>query len=127
MQNIWTDRKGQARPIQKDTTLVRVVMVIDTAASDILWDILSGTVHWSGVRLQAARSTNVSSNPIPIIKNGDARLIPMNSIPRYMQTPKAAKVAIVTESIPLTPNQGFDLTESKVMQVMMLWRERFWL
>lgn len=110
--------------MKKDTTFVKVVMVMETADSDILWAILSGTVHWRGVLLHAAISTKVSSKPIPIIKNGDAKLIPMNSISRYIVIPKAAKVAMVTDTIPLTPSQGFDLTESKVMQVIMLLIER---
>lgn len=65
MQNIWTDGKGLNKPIQKLIISVTDVIVIDTAASDIISPILSGTECFMDVLLQAANITKVSSRPIP--------------------------------------------------------------
>lgn len=43
-------------------------MVMLTAASDIVWPILSGTDNFTEVLRQAANITNVSSIPIPVGK-----------------------------------------------------------
>lgn len=51
--------------MQKLTMSVTEVMVMDTAASDNVLASLSGTSMVTGVRLQAANMTNVSSIPIP--------------------------------------------------------------
>lgn len=52
-------------PKVNETMFVRVVIVIETAASDIVRAILSGTDCFNEVRRQAANITNVSSIPIP--------------------------------------------------------------
>lgn len=57
---------------------------------------------------------------LPIIRKGAAKLMPMNSMPKYMAKPKAAHVAITAETLPISPNQGFDLTASPIMQVITL-------
>lgn len=54
---------------------------------------------------------------LPIIKNGAARLIPMKSTPAYIQNPKAPSVAIAALTLPKSPNQGFDRTQSNIIQV----------
>lgn len=66
-QKIWTDRNGLMMPKVKDTMFVRVVIVMETAASDMVRAILSGTDCFIDVRLHAANITNVSSIPIPLI------------------------------------------------------------
>jgi hypothetical protein len=43
--------------------------------------------------------------------------MPMKSIPIYMHTPKAHKVAIAALKFPRRPSQGFDRTQSVIMQV----------
>lgn len=65
VQNIRTDGNGLKIPIQKDTISVTDVIVIDTAASDNIRPIRSGTLSFIEVRRQAANITNVSSIPIP--------------------------------------------------------------
>lgn len=65
VQNIRTDGNGLKMPIQKETISVTEVIVIDTAASDNMRPIRSGTLSFSEVRRQAASITNVSSMPIP--------------------------------------------------------------
>lgn len=54
-------------PIQNEIMSVTEVIVMLTAASDIIWPIRSGTESFTGVRRQAANITNVSSIPIPVI------------------------------------------------------------
>lgn len=66
MQKIWTDGKGEKMPMKNESMSVTDVMVIDTAASDNMIAILSGTGSFGEVRLQAASITNVSSIPIPV-------------------------------------------------------------
>lgn len=51
------------------------------------------------------------------MRNGAAKLIPMKSTPKYMQSPKADNVAIVALTFPKSPSHGFDLTQSAIMQV----------
>lgn len=46
---------------------VTEVIVMETAASDIVWPMRSGTDIVTGVRLHAANITNVSSIPIPAL------------------------------------------------------------
>lgn len=65
VQNIRTDGNGLKMPIQKDTISVTEVIVIDTAASDNISPIRSGTLSFIDVRRHAANITNVSSIPIP--------------------------------------------------------------
>lgn len=55
-----------------------------------------------------------------IMRNGAARLMPMNSIPKYMAHPKAAQVAIIAETLPIRPRSGFDRTTSNIIQVITL-------
>lgn len=67
LQKICTDGNGLIIPIQNEMTSVNDVIVIETAASDIVIPIRSGTLNLTDVRRQAANITNVSSIPIPII------------------------------------------------------------
>lgn len=53
-------------PIQNEIISVNEVMVIDTAASDNMCPIRSGTDNFTDVRRQAANITKVSSIPIPV-------------------------------------------------------------
>lgn len=46
--------------------------------------------------------------------------MPMNSMPQYMARPKAARVAIMAETLPIRPRNGLERTASPIMQVMML-------
>lgn len=68
MQKICTEGNGENIPIKKDNISVTEVMVIETAASDNIMAILSGTGSLGGVLLHAANITNVSSIPIPVIE-----------------------------------------------------------
>lgn len=61
------DGKGLSIPIHKLTMSVTEVIVMETAASDIVWPMRSGTDIVTGVRLHAANITNVSSIPIPAL------------------------------------------------------------
>lgn len=61
---------------------------------------------------------------LPIIKNGAARLIPMNSMPKYMANPNAAAVAMLALTFPKSPSHGFDRTVSPIMHVSILWMEQ---
>lgn len=47
---------------------------------------------------------------VPIIRNGAAKLIPVNSIPKYIEKPNAATVAIIADKFPMRPINGFDRT-----------------
>lgn len=60
-----TDRNGFQTPNPNETMLVTDEMVIDTAASDIIRPMRSGTDNLCDVRRHAANMTNVSSMPIP--------------------------------------------------------------
>lgn len=62
-------------PIQNDKISVREVIVIETAASDIVYPIRCSTDNLGEVRRQAASITNVSSMPIPFSKENDNLLI----------------------------------------------------
>lgn len=66
-QKICTDLNGLMMPKVNDTMFVSVVIVMETAASDIVWANLSETDIFIDVRRQAANITNVSSMPIPVI------------------------------------------------------------
>lgn len=44
------------------------------------------------------------------MRNGAAKLIPINSMPKYMAKPNAAHVAISADTLPNRPSHGFDLT-----------------
>lgn len=66
MQKIWIDLNGPLTPIMKEIMSVSDVMVIETAASDIVMPMRSGTLSLTEVRRQAANITNVSSIPIPV-------------------------------------------------------------
>lgn len=65
VQKIRTDWNGLKMPIQNETISVTEVIVIDTAASDIIRPMRSGTLSFIEVRRHAANITNVSSIPIP--------------------------------------------------------------
>lgn len=117
MQKIVTDGKGLKTPIKKLKKSVTDVIVMETAASLNIWAIRSGTDVLIDVRRQAANITKVSSIPMPIIRNGAAKLIPMKSTPKYMQTPNAQRVAIAALKFPNSPNQGFERTQSVIIQV----------
>lgn len=52
-------------PMRNDTMSVNDVIVIETAASDNIKAILSGTASLTDVRRHAANITNESSIPIP--------------------------------------------------------------
>lgn len=54
---------------------------------------------------------------LPIIRNGAAKLMPMNSMPKYMARPKAAIVAIAAEMLPMRPSHGLERTASPIMHV----------
>lgn len=56
------------------------------------------------------------------MRNGAARLMPMNSMPKYMARPNAANVAIIADRFPKSPSHGFDRTTSPIMHVIMLYR-----
>lgn len=66
VQKIWIDGNGLPIPIQNEIISVSDVIVIDTAASDNICPIRSGTGNLTEVRRQAANITNVSSIPIPV-------------------------------------------------------------
>lgn len=66
MQKIWIDTNGPLTPIMKEIMSVSDVMVIETAASDIVIPMRSGTLSLTEVRRQAANITNVSSIPMPV-------------------------------------------------------------
>jgi hypothetical protein len=53
------------------------------------------------------------------MRNGTARLMPVNGIPRYMTNPNAASVARTEDMTPKRPRSGFDFTQSVIMQVRM--------
>lgn len=57
---------------------------------------------------------------IPIIRNGAAKLMPINSISKYIAKPNAPSVDIIADMIPIKPSHGFDLTESPIILVIML-------
>lgn len=62
-----------------------------------------------------------------IIRNGAAKFIPMNSMPKYIAKPNAAHVAIIADKLPNSPSHGFDRTWSPIMQVITLgklWKEK---
>lgn len=66
VQKIFTEGNGLMMPIQKDIISVSEVMVMDTAASDMVSAIRLSTPHLGEVRRQAASMTKVSSIPIPV-------------------------------------------------------------
>lgn len=65
MQKICTDGNGEKMPMKKDSISVTDVIVMETAASESIIAIRSGTGSVGAVRLQAASITKVSSIPIP--------------------------------------------------------------
>lgn len=65
-QNICTDGNGLTMPMKNEIISVNDVMVIETAASDNVKPMRSGTLNLTDVRRQAANITNVSSMPIPM-------------------------------------------------------------
>uniref|UniRef100_A0A1Y1NIC6 Uncharacterized protein n=1 Tax=Photinus pyralis TaxID=7054 RepID=A0A1Y1NIC6_PHOPY len=117
MQKMRTEGNGLKIPIKKLIISVTEVIVIETAASLNIFAILSGTVSLIDVLLQAANITKVSSIPIPIIRNGAARLMPIKSMSRYIHVPNAATVAIHALTFPKSPSHGLDLTQSAIMHV----------
>ena len=89
-------------------------MVIETAASLKVSLILSGTEACREVRRHAPSITNVSSIPIPNIRNGAARLMPINGTPQYIIIPRAAMVARTAE---MTPNKPEIRKKSQIVNV----------
>ena len=69
VQNISIAGNGLLFPIHKLTISVNDVMVMETAASESMWPVLSGTSMVTGVLRQAANITYVSSIPIPMMEN----------------------------------------------------------
>ena len=67
MQKICTEGNGEKMPMKKDSISVTDVIVIETAASESIMAIRSGTGSVGAVRLHAASITKVSSIPIPRI------------------------------------------------------------
>lgn len=67
MQKIRTDVKSLTTPIKNEIIEVSEVIVIETAASDIVRPIRSGTDNLLEVCRHAANITNVSSIPMPEI------------------------------------------------------------
>lgn len=65
MQKICTDGKGEKMPMKNESMSVTEVIVIETAASDNMMAIRSGTGSLGEVLRHAASMTNVSSIPIP--------------------------------------------------------------
>lgn len=65
MQKICTEGNGENIPMKNDSMSVTEVMVIETAASDNITAMRSGTGSFGDARLQAASITNVSSMPMP--------------------------------------------------------------
>lgn len=59
-----------------------------------------------------------------IMSNGAAKLMPINSIFKYMARPNAAAVAIIADKLPKSPSQGFERTTSPIMHVIMLLNEK---
>ena len=89
-------------PTKKLSMSVTEVMVIDTAASLKVSLILSGTGACNDVRRHAPSITKVSSMPMPNMRKGAARLMPIKGIPQYIIVPKAA---IVAKTADITPNK----------------------
>lgn len=65
MQNICTDGNGEKIPMKNESISVTEVIVMDTAASDSMMAIRSGTGSFGEARRHAANITKVSSIPIP--------------------------------------------------------------
>lgn len=65
MQKICTDGNGENIPMKNDNISVTEVMVMDTAASDSMIAMRSGTGNCGDVRRHAASITKVSSMPMP--------------------------------------------------------------
>lgn len=57
---------------------------------------------------------------LPIIKKGAAKLMPINSIPKYIARPNPAAVAMTAETHPIRPSPGLDRTTSPIILVMIL-------
>lgn len=57
---------------------------------------------------------------LPIIRNGAAKFKPINSIPKYIQKPNAANVAIMADKFPKKPSHGFERTTSPIIHVIIL-------
>lgn len=117
VQKIVTDGNGLKTPIQKLKKSVTDVMVMETAASLSINAIRSGTGVLMDVLRHAASITNVSSMPMPIIRNGAAKLMPIKSMPAYMHRPKAHTVAMAALKLPRRPSHGLERTQSTIMQV----------
>ena len=90
-------------PTKKLSMSVTEVMVIDTAASLKVSLILSGTLACKEVRRHAPSITNVSSMPIPNIRKGAAKFMPIKGMPQYMIVPREAMVARIAEKTPNKP------------------------
>lgn len=69
------------------------------------------------------RSLREKDSNSPIIRKGAARFIPINSMPRYMASPKAAAVDMQALMLPNSPSKGLERTVSRIMHVMTLRKE----
>lgn len=58
------------------------------------------------------------------MRKGAARLMPINSICRYIPKPNAAAVAITALMLPRSPSHGFDRTVSPIIHVTTLWQKK---
>lgn len=72
------------------------------------------------IELTLTALSEMEMGHLPIIKNGAARFKPMNSIPKYIQKPNAANVAIIADKFPRNPSHGFDRTTSPIIHVITL-------
>lgn len=77
-EKMQTARNGLIIPKLNDTILVTDEIVIDTAASDIIMPMRTGTGSLGDVRRQAANITKVSSIPTPVFILGAILTIYLN-------------------------------------------------
>lgn len=57
---------------------------------------------------------------LQIIKNGAARLRPINGMPKYIAKPNAANVAPIADKFPKKPINGFERTTSPIIHEIIL-------
>lgn len=83
-------------------------------------NILSAGLRRLKATMRLSREKAAEDFDSPIIRKGAARLIPMNSTPIYMASPKAAAVDMQALMLPSSPSHGFDRTVSHIMHVKIL-------
>ena len=108
-------------PTKKLSMSVTEVMVIDTAASLKVSLILSGTLACKEVRRHAPSITKVSSMPIPNIRKGAAKFMPIKGMPQYMIVPKEAMVARIAEKTPNKPRTKIILYNLYLFVLLLPW------